>query len=101
VAGLAGGADIKRQCDGKAQRGMRIILALMVLWSGATSAQNAFVTPGGASVPGIVTMCISNGQAVPCTAGATTSVESFDRILGEIDALRLEVERLKGICAPR
>ena len=31
------------------------------------AAQNSFLTPGGASVPGIVTMCLSGGTAIPCS----------------------------------
>jgi hypothetical protein len=30
-------------------------------------AQNSFGTPGGATVPGYVTMCIVTGVAVPCS----------------------------------
>ena len=41
--------------------------ALAFAW--AAQAQNNFPTPGGATVPGYVTMCISGNIAVPCNPG--------------------------------
>ena len=45
---------------------MRIILALALMISPAL-AQNSFVTAGGATVPGVVLMCIVGNVAVPCS----------------------------------
>jgi hypothetical protein len=41
-----------------------------VLTASRAFAQNSFLTPGGASVPGIVTMCITGNVAAPCGGGA-------------------------------
>ena len=46
-----------------------IMLIAMALFAGTfpAMAQNSFPTPGGASVPGIVVMCLNGSQkAVPC-----------------------------------
>lgn len=50
---------------------MRIALGALFLLAGVdlSPAQNAFPTPGGATVPGYVTMCISGNLAVPCNPG--------------------------------
>lgn len=48
---------------------MKVILgagALALALASAALAQNSFPTPGGATVPGYVTMCINAGIAVPC-----------------------------------
>jgi hypothetical protein len=53
-------------------RWLLLAAALLAPWPAA--AQNSFLTPGGASVPGIVTMCIVGNLAVPCTGGSVTPV---------------------------
>lgn len=40
------------------------------------AAQNSFPTPGGARVPGIVVMCITAGQAKPCTGTVTAGSDA-------------------------
>lgn len=39
-------------------------------------AQNSFPTPGGASVPGLVQMCITANQAKPCVGTVTAGPDS-------------------------
>ena len=48
----------------------RFLLASASVLPLPAAAQNSFLTPGGASVPGIVTMCLSGNVAVPCSASA-------------------------------
>jgi hypothetical protein len=50
---------------------MRTLLALL-LWTGVALAQNSFPTPGGQTVRGVVVMCISAGNAVPCSGTVTS-----------------------------
>lgn len=42
------------------------------LW-GQAFAQNSFPTPGGATVPGYVTMCVVANLAVPCNSGSVVA----------------------------
>jgi len=55
---------------------MRTVLALALMTSPAM-AQNSFPTPGNASVPGILLMCLVNGRAVPCSGTVTGDDSSF------------------------
>jgi Chaperone of endosialidase len=52
---------------------MLMRIALSALWLlagvGGALAQNSFPTPGGATAPAFVMMCISGGLAVPCNPG--------------------------------
>lgn len=55
-----------------------IMLVALALFSGTfqAMAQNSFPTPGGASVPGIVQMCITANQAKPCVGAVTAGPDS-------------------------
>lgn len=55
---------------------MLIALSLFVAGTFPAMAQNAFPTPGGATVPGIVVMCYVAGQAKPCTGTVTSGSDS-------------------------
>ena len=46
-----------------------LIQGLLATVATPALAQNSFLTPGGSSVPGIVTMCLSSNVAVPCATG--------------------------------
>ena len=46
-----------------------LIKGLLATVATPALAQNSFLTPGGSSVPGIVTMCLSSNVAVPCATG--------------------------------
>lgn len=73
---------------------MRTVGAIALLLATPAAAQNNFQTPGGASVPGYVTMCVVGGKAVPCSP-TVSNTDAIDRIVAEIDALRAEVLKLK------
>jgi hypothetical protein len=45
---------------------MRASLVAIFLTVLPATAQNSFPTPGGATVPGYVTMCVTAGVAAPC-----------------------------------
>jgi hypothetical protein len=54
---------------------MKVILAL-VLMAPPAFAQSSFVTPGNATVPGVVLMCYTGGVAKPCTGTVTSGSDS-------------------------
>jgi hypothetical protein len=72
---------------------------LLTFGCGAAFAQNSFPTPGGATVPGSVQMCIVSGKAVPCSVTAAASTEVYDRLLADIEVLKAEVLRLRACAA--
>jgi hypothetical protein len=46
-----------------------LILGSLAAVAAPAAAQNSFLTPGGSSVPGIVTMCVTANVAAPCGGG--------------------------------
>ena len=53
-----------------------LALFALLLLTPATAQDHEFPTPGNATVPGYVTMCIVANQAVPCAAGAPGTIYS-------------------------
>lgn len=54
-----------------------VIAIAMFAWSSSIHAQNAFPTPAGKLVPGVVLMCLNgSGKAVPCV-GTGNNLDTF------------------------
>lgn len=56
---------------------LRYLVLLMMLAVAPAAAQNSFPTPGGATVPGYVNMCVVANQAVPCNPGTLPSATTL------------------------
>ena len=54
---------------------MRTLLALMLMCASAL-AQNSFPTAGGQTVQGRVAMCMTGGQAKPCSGTVTAGPDA-------------------------
>lgn len=66
--------------------------AILLLLAGPAAAQNSFPTPGGATVPGYVNMCITGNRAVPCIPSRTiTSGDIIPECTAALDGLTIVV----------
>lgn len=79
---------------------MRIIAALMLMAAPA-AAQSSFVTPGGQTVQGAVTMCVVAGKAVPCTGTVTSGPDgTFTTPGGQTVGGRVQMCLTAGVAVP-
>ena len=79
-----------------------IAAVLLVLSADRAAAQNSFPTPGGATVPGYVVMCVAAGVASPCspvTAGPTPTASAGACVGGAVTGSSLAGTFTAPTCA--